>query len=299
MEPIVSVRGARRTFGGVVALDGVDLEVGEGELVGLLGPNGAGKTTLLSLITGLRRPDSGTVRIFGADPRIPASRLRLGTTPQQTGLPPTLKVGEVVDFVAGHYPDPMSREEALGRFDLTDLVGRQTGGLSGGQQRRLAVALSLVGRPRLVLLDEPTTGLDVESRRALWQALRDYHADGATILLTSHYLEEVEALADRVVVIGGGRVLADGALADVLSQVRVRRVSLRTPVPAERLAGLPGVTEVEADGETHHLLTTDSDSLVTTLVRAQIPFQALEVRGVSLEEAFLALTGSTAQEVAA
>ncbi|HLT83768.1 MAG TPA: ABC transporter ATP-binding protein [Phototrophicaceae bacterium] len=300
MQTIVSVRGARRTFGEVVALDGVDLEVGEGELVGLLGPNGAGKTTLLSLIAGLRRPDSGTVRIFGADPRLPATRLRLGTTPQQTGLPPTLKVGEVVDFVAGHYPDPMSREEALARFDLTDLVGRQTGGLSGGQQRRLAVALSLVGRPRLVLLDEPTTGLDVESRRALWQALRDYHADGATILLTSHYLEEVEALAERVVVIGAGRVLVDGALADVLSQVRVRRVSLRTPVPADRLAALPGVTEVETDGESHRLLTTDSDALVTALVRADVPFRALEVSGVSLEEAFLALTGATTtQEVAA
>lgn len=300
MQTIVSVRGARRTFGEVVALDGVDLEVGEGELVGLLGPNGAGKTTLLSLIAGLRRPDSGAVRIFGADPRLPATRLRLGTTPQQTGLPPTLKVGEVVDFVAGHYPDPMSREEALARFDLTDLVGRQTGGLSGGQQRRLAVALSLVGRPRLVLLDEPTTGLDVESRRALWQALRDYHADGATILLTSHYLEEVEALAERVVVIGAGRVLVDGALADVLSQVRVRRVSLRTPVPADRLAALPGVTEVETDGESHRLLTTDSDALVTALVRADVPFRALEVSGVSLEEAFLALTGATTtQEVAA
>src|SRR5690606_28911558 len=207
------------------------------------------------------------------------TRLRLGTTPQQTGLPTTLKVGEVVDFVAGHYPDPMSREEALARFDLTDLVGRQTGGLSGGQQRRLAVALSLVGRPRLVLLDEPTTGLDVESRRALWQALRDYHADGATILLTSHYLEEVEALAERVVVIGAGRVLVDGALADVLSQVRVRRVSLRTPVPADRLAALPGVTEVETDGESHRLLTTDSDALVTALVRADVPFRALEVSG--------------------
>lgn len=299
METIVSVRDARRTFGDVVALDGVDLEVGEGELVGLLGPNGAGKTTLLSLITGLRRPDAGTVRIFGADPRIPSTRLRLGTTPQQTGLPPTLKVGEVVDFVAGHYPDPMSREEVLARFDLTDLVRRQTGGLSGGQQRRLAVALSLVGRPRLVLLDEPTTGLDVEARRALWQALRDYHADGATILLTSHYLEEVEALAERVVVIGAGRVLADGALAEVLSQVRVRRVSVRTSVPAERLAALPGVTEVEADGEAYRLLTTDSDSLVTALVRAEIPFHGLEVHGVSLEEAFLALTGPTTRKVAA
>src|SRR5690625_4968164 len=152
MGPIISVQRARRTFGDVVALDDVDLAVSEGEIVGLLAPTGAGKSTLLSLITGQRRPASGTVRIFGADPRTPAARRWLGTTPQQTGLPATLKVGEVVDFVAGHYANPMSRAEALERFQLTELAGRQTGGLSGGQQRRLAVALSLVGRPRLVLL---------------------------------------------------------------------------------------------------------------------------------------------------
>ena len=292
MGPIISVQRARRTFGDVVALDDVDLEVREGEIVGLLGPNGAGKSTLLSLINGQRRPDSGTVQIFGADPRTPAARRWLGTTPQQTGLPATLKVREVVDFVAGHYPNPMSRAEVLERFQLTELAGRQTGGLSGGQQRRLAVALSLVGRPRLVLLDEPTTGLDVEARRALWQALRDYHADGATIVLTSHYLEEVEALAERVVVIGQGRVLADGALGTVLSQVSVRQVSLHTAAPREQLAALPGVTEVTGDGDARRLLTTDSDALVRSLVHDQIPYRGLEVRGVSLEEAFLALTAA-------
>ncbi|HLV05336.1 ABC transporter ATP-binding protein [uncultured Georgenia sp.] len=292
MDPIVTLTNVRRTFGTVVALDDVSLEVGAGELVGLLGPNGAGKTTLLSLVDGRRRPDSGTVRIFGQDPRTPAARLALGTTPQETGLPPTLRVGEVVDFVAGHYPDPMSRAEVLARFDLTGLTDRQTGGLSGGQRRRLAVALSLVGRPRLVLLDEPTTGLDVEARRTLWQALRDYHADGNTIVLTSHYLEEVEALAHRVVVIGAGRVLADGSLGDVLAQVSLRRVALRSPAPPDRLAALPGVTQVAADGETHRLLTTDSDVLVRELVRSDIPFRGLEVGGVSLEEAFLTLTAA-------
>lgn len=290
MTSIVSVDNARRTFGDVVALDGVSLDVDAGELVGLLGPNGAGKTTLLSLINGQRRPDAGTVRIFGADPRRPASRLALGTTPQETGLPPTLKVGEVVDFVAGHYATPVGRAELLARFDLTDLTDRQTGGLSGGQQRRLAVALAFVGRPRLVLLDEPTTGLDVESRRALWQAVRDYHADGATILLTSHYIEEVEALAKRVVVIDEGRILSDGELATVLARVSVRQVTLRSHAPVARLAALPGVTSATHDGGCHQLLTTDADALVTDLVRSGIDFESLEVRGVSLEEAFLALT---------
>lgn len=298
MEALISVRSVTRSFGDVVALDDVSLEVGAGEMVGLLGPNGAGKTTLLSLVNGQRKPDSGVVRLFGADPRKPAARAMLGTTPQETGLPPTLKVGEVVDFVAGHYGDPMPRAELLERFDLAGLAGRQTGGLSGGQKRRLAVALSLVGRPRLVLLDEPTTGLDVEGRRALWQALRDYHADGATIVLTSHYLEEVEALARRVVVIGGGRVLADDALPAVLDRVSVRRVALTAPVPESELVRLPGVADISTDqaestagaGRRYSLLVSDSDDFVRALVASNVPFSGLEVRGASLEEAFLTLT---------
>ncbi|MBQ0992940.1 ABC transporter ATP-binding protein, partial [Micromonospora sp. H61] len=200
---------ASRRYGDVLALDRVDLEVRAGELVGLLGPNGAGKSTLMNLLVGLRRPSSGRVELFGRDPRDPASRRQIGVTPQETGLPGTLRVGEVVDFVSAHYPDPVPRAELLDRFGLADLARRQTGGLSGGQRRRLAVALAFVGRPRLVLLDEPTTGLDVAARHTLWAAIRAFHDDGGTVLLSSHYLEEVEALAHRVVVIGQGRVLAD------------------------------------------------------------------------------------------
>ena len=159
----VTLTGVTRRFGSTVALDDVSLTVRPGEIVGLLGPNGAGKTALLSLVEGLRRPDSGTVRLFGLDPREPAARVRLGTTPQETGLPPNLKVSEVVDFVAAHYPDPVPTDELLATFGLTELAGRQTGGMSGGQKRRLAVALAVVGRPDLVLLDEPTTGLDVDA----------------------------------------------------------------------------------------------------------------------------------------
>jgi ABC-2 type transport system ATP-binding protein len=294
MTPVVQVTGVTRRFGAVTALDDVSLDVGEGELVGLLGPNGAGKTTLLSLVNGLRRPDAGEVRLFGRDPRDPAARVMLGSTPQETGLPPTLKVGEVVDLVAGHYPNPMSRHEALARFGLEDLTRRQTGGLSGGQKRRLAVALALVGRPRLVLLDEPTTGLDVEARHVLWQALRDYHADGATVVLTSHYLEEIEALAQRVVVIGEGRVLADDTLSAVLDLVAVRRIVLTVPAThAAQLDGLPGVVSSERVDDRWTLLASDADAAVRALVTAGVPFRGLEVRGASLEEAFLALTGAS------
>ncbi|MBD3778122.1 MAG: ABC transporter ATP-binding protein [Micrococcales bacterium] len=291
MTPVIEVDHVTRRYGPVTALDDVSLTVGEGELVGLLGPNGAGKSTLLSLLGGLRRPDSGTVRLLGGDPRDPASRTGLGTTPQETGLPSTLRVGEVVDLVAGHYPDPMPRDEVLERFDLTGLARRQTGGLSGGQRRRLAVALSLVGRPRVVLLDEPTTGLDVEARHVLWQALRDYQAGGATVVVTSHYLEEIEALARRVVVIGSGRVLVDDTLPAVLAMAAARRVLIELPPADEaRVAALPGVLDVRREGRRTVLLASDADAVVRDLVRAEVAFRDLEVRGASLEEAFLALT---------
>ncbi|SIQ66370.1 ABC transporter ATP-binding protein [Micromonospora avicenniae] len=275
-----------RRYGDVLALDRVDLTVRAGEMVGLLGPNGAGKSTLMNLIVGLRRPTSGRVELFGGDPRDPAPRRQLGMTPQETGLPGTLRVGEVVDFAAAHYADPVPRDELLDRFGLTDQVRRQTGGLSGGQRRRLAVALAFVGRPRLVLLDEPTSGLDVEARRTLWDAIRAFHAEGGTVLLSSHYLEEVEALASRVVVIGHGRVLADDSVDAVRSVVGVRRVSF----VADDLPALPGVVRSELIDGRNHLLTTDADQLVRDLVTAGVGFTDLEVRPTSLEEAFLAIT---------
>ncbi|WP_328850947.1 ABC transporter ATP-binding protein [Micromonospora globbae] len=277
---------ASRRYGDVLALDRVDLDVRAGELVGLLGPNGAGKSTLMNLLVGLRRPTSGRVELFDGDPRDPTSRRQVGVTPQETGLPGTLRVGEVVDFVAAHYPDPVPRGELLDRFGLSDQVRRQTGGLSGGQRRRLAVALAFVGRPRLVLLDEPTTGLDVEARHTLWDAVRAFHADGGTVLLSSHYLEEVEALAHRVVVIGQGRVLADDTVDAVRAVVGVRRVSL----VADDLPELPGVVRTERVDGRVHLLTTDADQLVRELVTAGVAFTDLEVRPTSLEEAFLAIT---------
>ncbi|WBB53506.1 ABC transporter ATP-binding protein [Verrucosispora sp. WMMD573] len=280
---------ATRRYGDVLALDRVDLDVPAGELVGLLGPNGAGKSTLLNLLVGLRRPTGGRVLLFGGDPRDPGCRRWVGVTPQETGLPGSLRVGEVVDFVGAHFPDPVPRAELLGRFGLADLTRRQTGGLSGGQRRRLAVALAFVGRPRLVLLDEPTTGLDVEARHALWDAIRAFHADGGTVLLTSHYLEEIEALAQRVVVIGQGRVLADDSVAAIRGVVGLRRVSLTT----DELPTLPDVVRVERDRERIHLLTGDADQLVRDLVNAGVAFRDLEVRPTSLEEAFLTITAES------
>jgi len=290
--PAATLEGVTRTFDAVTALDDVTLTLEEGQLIGMLGPNGAGKSTLLSLVSGLRRPSSGTVRLFGGDPRDAANRILLGTTPQETGLPSTLKVREVVDFVAGHYPAPMPTGELMEMFGLTDLARRQTGGLSGGQKRRLAVALAIVGRPRIVLLDEPTTGLDVDARRVLWDAVRGYHASGACVVVTSHYLEEIEALAQRVVVIDGGRVLADDDLPTILARVGARhvRLTLADPADLDRLRDLPAVVDLtQHDGRTS-ILTADSDAVVRELVRRDVDFTGLEVRGASLEEAFLAMT---------
>ncbi len=276
-----------KRYGDVTAVDGVSIDVRPGEVVGLLGPNGAGKSTLLELLTGRRRPTSGRVQLCGGDPRDPANRRRLGVTPQETGLPPTLRVGEVVDFVARHFTDPVGRDELLTRFGLHDLARRQAGGLSGGQRRRLAVALAFVGRPQIVLLDDPTTGLDVPARRGLWDAVRAFHAEGGTVLLTSHHLEEIEALATRAVIIGGGRVIADDTVDAIRGGVGRKRVSVTL---SGVLPDLPGVLAAETDGARTHLYTADADRMVRDLVAARVPFHDLEVRATSLEEAFLTLT---------
>jgi ABC-2 type transport system ATP-binding protein len=291
----VRAHAVSRRYGDLLALDGIDLDVPPGEILGLLGPNGAGKSTLLHVLVGLRHPTSGRVELFGGDPRDPASRREVGMTPQETGLPPTLRVREVVDFVAAHYDDPVPRDELLARFGLGDLARRQTGGLSGGQRRRLAVALAFAGRPRLVFLDEPTTGLDVEARRALWDGVAAFHAEGGTVVLTSHYLEEIEALARRVVVLAEGRVLVDDTVAAVRGLVGVRRVSLR----GRDLPALPGVLDTRHDDDRTHLLTRDADALVRALVTSRADFSDLEIASTSLEEAFLSLTSDAVPPVPA
>ena len=287
--PLATLEGVTRRYGDVTALDDVDLRIEPGSLVGLLGPNGAGKSTVLSLLQGTRRPTSGTVTLFGGDPAQAVNRTRLGSTPQETALPPTLRVGEVVDFVGRHFADRVPTDVLAEQFGFGELIRRQTGSLSGGQQRRLAVALAFVGKPRLVLLDEPTTGLDVDARRTLWDAIRRQRELGATIVLTSHYLEEIEALAERVVVLGGGRVITDAPLREVLGLVGIHRVRLRSTDPAsvERLAG---IVQASRDGDAVELDVRDADAFVRDLVRSQVPFTDLAVRGATLEEAFLTLT---------
>jgi ABC-2 type transport system ATP-binding protein len=219
-----ALRAVTKRFGDTAALDAVDLELRPGEVLALLGPNGAGKTTALSLLLGLRRPDSGRVELFGRDPRLPAARVVVGATPQESGFPPTLRVLELLDLVRAHFPAPAPAVELLARFGLTAIARRQTGGLSSGERRRLSVALAFAGRPRALFLDEPTAGLDVESRRAVWEELRSYAAAGGTVLLTTHYLEEAEALASRVVLLARGRVAAEGSPAELSARAGAARL---------------------------------------------------------------------------
>ena len=297
MTILVHLDGVSRRYGDVVALDDVNLTIDSGRIVGLLGPNGAGKTTLLSLIQGLRRPTSGTVKLLGGSPSDYRTRTGLGSTPQETALPATLRVGEVIDYVGAHFENPVPQASLAEEFGLSELLRRQTGALSGGQKRRLSVALAFVGRPKLVLLDEPTTGLDVDGRRTLWEAVRRQHQAGATVVLTSHYLEEIEALAERVIVIDHGRVLVDDDLKAVVGQVGLRMLRLSTPVP-DAVTALPEVVETrpEEDGS-HTFFVTDADKAVVALVNSGIPFSGLTVRGATLEEAFLTLTTNSSKSL--
>jgi ABC-2 type transport system ATP-binding protein len=288
-QAAAELRGVHKRYRQVDALQGVDLELQPGELVALLGPNGAGKTTAVSILLGQRRPDAGSARLFGQDPTLPAARRPVGVTLQESGFPDNLTVREVVDLVRVHYPDPAPTRELLDRFGLTEVAGRRAGGLSGGQTRRLAVALAFAGRPQAVVLDEPTTGLDVEARHRLWEAVQAFVAGGGTVLLTTHYLEEAQALASRVAVIADGRIIAHGSVDDITARVGVSRVHLRAPTLPE----LPGVTHIEASDGSYTLHTADPDGLVRALAHREVPFTGLRVEQASLEEAFLRLTGGS------
>jgi ABC-2 type transport system ATP-binding protein len=284
---VAELRGVHKRYRKAIALRGVDLQLHPGELVALLGPNGAGKTTAVGILLGQRRPDAGSARLFGRDPTLPAARRSVGVTPQEVGFPDNLTVTEVVDLVRVHYPHPAPTSELLERFGLAEVAGRRAGGLSGGQQRRLAVALAFAGRPQAVVMDEPTSGLDVEARHRLWEVIRAFVADGGSVLLTTHYLEEAQALASRVVVIAGGQLIAQGGVEDITGRVGLSRVRLRAPALPE----LPGVTRVEVNHGSYTLYTADPDSLVRALALEGVAFTGLQVERASLEEAFVRLTG--------
>ncbi len=279
-----------KQFGRIQALNGVSLELRQGEILTLLGPNGAGKTTTLNLLLGLRFPDHGQVLLLGQDPRRPEVRRSIGVTPQETAFPWHLTVAETLALVRAHYEQPANATELLERFDLQEHKGRQVGSLSGGQQRRLAVALAFAGNPRLMFLDEPTTGLDVEARHRLWQSIHEYREGGGSVLLTTHYLEEAEILATRVAVIVKGSLIAEGDVPTIKARVGLKRVSFK----AETLPELAGVVQAKQENGIITLYTPDADELVRQMVLRGVAFHDLQVFQVSLEEAFLEMIGDKA-----
>ncbi|MGW4566292.1 ABC transporter ATP-binding protein [Streptomyces sp. NPDC004561] len=286
----VSFAGVVRTYGAVRAVDGMDLDIAPGETVALLGRNGAGKSTAIGLLLGLHEPDAGTVRLFGAAPGRSVRAGRVGAMLQDARPVPRVTVGELVGFVASRYPAPMPVARALELAGVLELAGRRVDRLSGGQVQRVRFALALSGDPALLVLDEPTAALDVEARHAFWDAMRAYARRGHTVLFSTHYLEEADAHADRIVVVDRGRIVADGTGEELRRAAGGNLVSVdlagRDP---NGLALLPGVRSVEVRGHRARLRTDDSDATVITLAGLGA-IRGLEVAPASLDDAFLALT---------
>ncbi|WP_353942257.1 ABC transporter ATP-binding protein [Streptomyces sp. HUAS MG91] len=290
--PAVSFTGAVKTFGDVRAVDGLSLRIDAGETVALLGRNGAGKSTAISLLLGLDEPDEGRVELFGTRPQTAVRAGRVGAMLQEGRAVPRVTVAELVGFVARRYPEPMDVAEALRLAGIGELADRRVDKLSGGQTQRVRFAVALAGNPALIVLDEPTAALDVEARHAFWASMRTYARRGHTVLFSTHYLEEADAHADRIVVIDHGRLVADG------SGDELRRAGGGSLVAfdlagrgTEGLSLLPGVVSVEIRGDRARLRTEDPDATVMALA-ALDAVRNLEVAPASLDDAFLALTGT-------
>jgi ABC-2 type transport system ATP-binding protein len=287
----VELTNATKTFGSVRALKGVSLAVQPGETVAFLGPNGAGKTTAISLMLGLRSPTSGSAAIFGQNPRNPANRSRIGVMLQESGVPTTLKVREVVEMFRRLYPRPLSVAAVLEAAQIGEKAGALTANLSGGQRQRLYFALALVGDPDVLFLDEPTVALDVESRRVFWEHITALVRRGKTIVLTTHYLEEADALADRIVVINQGSIVAEGTPREIKARVGGKNVRFRAPGLADAtLAGLPDVARFSRAGDSVEIYTLQPEAVLRELFRREVALSELEVVGAGLEEAFVSIT---------
>ncbi len=294
----------KRYANGVLALDDLSLTLHPGEIIALLGPNGAGKSTAVKLLMGLTAPTSGAVRVFHADPRLTSTRLRTGVMLQVGRAPEMLRVREQVNLFRGYYPNPMPYADIVHAAGLHGIESRMFGQLSGGQKQRMLFALALAGDPDLIFLDEPTVGLDIEARRSMWSTIRSLAARGKTILLTTHYLEEADALAHRIIVINKGRVVCEGTPAEVKSMGSditaaatgnptsrtLKIIRCATTIPTTTLLAIPGVTSAETQGTTTTIHTTQPEQTLRELLALDQTLSNLEVQSPLLEDAFLALT---------
>ena len=297
----IQMAGLTRTFrspqGPVHAVRGIDISIAPGETVALLGPNGAGKSTTIDMLLGLLPPDAGTVTVFGMTPSDAIAAGAVGAMLQVGSVIQDLSVRELVTMMASLYPSPLPVDDAIALAKIEDLVGRKTTRLSGGQTQRLRFALALVSNPDLLVLDEPTVALDVEARRDFWTTMREFASRGKTVVFATHYLEEADAYADRIILMAHGRVVADGPATEIKATVGMRTIRATLPGPdLARLAALPGVTAADSRGESVILNCSDSDAALRALLPAFPDARDIEVSGAGLEEAFLHLTAEADKE---
>ena len=297
-QVVAQLRGVRKQYDKTQALDGLDLQLRAGSVTSLLGANGAGKTTAVGLLLGLLAADEGSVQVFGQSPGVRAVRVRSGAMLQSAGIPERLKVGELLALARSYYPAPRSVADCVALAGLHGLLDRRYGQLSGGQQRRVQFALAICGNPRLLCLDEPTTGLDIEARQGLWKAIRELVADGSAVLLTTHYLEEAEMLSDHVAVLDRGRLVAEGSVSAIRAHVSRRRIRCASVLDAALVAAWPGVRDVEREGEVLRIVADAAEPVVRRLLDADAQLHDLEVQRAGLADAFLELTRNPQQEAA-
>jgi ABC-2 type transport system ATP-binding protein len=291
----VLLTGLTKSFkspqGPVHAVRGIDMTIDAGQTVALLGPNGAGKSTTIDMLLGLLRPDAGTIEVFGMSPQEATAAGAIGAMLQVGGVISELSVREMLQMVASLYPHPMDADEVVQLARIQDLVGRRTTKLSGGQTQRLRFAIALIANPELLVLDEPTVALDVEARRAFWATIREFAARGKTVLFATHYLEEADAYADRIILMSRGRIVADGPSTEIKARVGLRTIRATLPgADLTALGALPGVTHVETRGEAVIINCSDSDTALRAVLAAFPQARDIEVTGAGLEEAFLQLT---------
>jgi ABC-2 type transport system ATP-binding protein len=289
-KPVAALTNLTKRYGNTVALDNLTLALRPGEVVALLGPNGAGKSTAIKLLLGLIAPTSGTASVFGSDPRQAITRTRVGAMLQVARITEMLKVREHLDLFGSYYPHPLPIPDIIRITKLQGIEDRLFGELSGGQKQRVLFALALCGNPDLIFLDEPTVGMDIETRRALWAEIRVLSAMGKTVLLTTHYLEEADALADRIIVINKGRVISEGTPAEIKRNSGGRRIRCRTSLSSELLQTLPTVTSVEQSGEATIVTAINAENVVREMLLRDQTLSGLEITSPALEDAFLALT---------
>ena len=289
----LAFRDVTKCFGTTVAVDRLSLDIPLGSTVALLGPNGAGKSTTIDLFLGLLHPDDGDIDVLGLPPVEAIASGRIGAMLQTGGLPMGVKVGESVQFARSMVPRSIAFDTVLATAGLTQLVDRRVETLSGGEAQRVRFALAIAGDPELLFLDEPTVSMDVESRRAFWKEMRGFAEQGRTVLFASHYLDEADSVADRILVLDHGHIVADGTAASIKARVTARSVRFTLPgADATILRALPGVSDVAIHGADVALTTADADATVRGLYRTDVPVRDLSVTGADLEDAFIALTTS-------